>query len=1044
MVRGSLKNPYAVVIGALTVILLGGVAMSRIPTDILPTFKTPAVQILTLYPGMPAEVMERDITTRLERWTGQANGVARQESRSMIGVSVVRDYFRPDIDPNTAMSQVSSLAISDLYYLPPGTIPPMVMPFDPTATLPLALLSVSSPMFDETRLYDVAYFDLRNRLQGISGVIAPAVYGGRIRRILAYVDRDRLESRRLSPMDVVQTLQSFNTLIPTGNAKIGDFDYQVNANGMVPHVAEMNGFPVKIDERGAPVFIRDVAKVEDSHQIQTNIVHVNGKRQVYIPIYRQPGANTIGVVEGVKSAIAGILTRLPKGIHLDVVFDQSIYVRKAIQSLRNEVILGAFLAGVMILVFIGSFRSTAAILLSIPLSILAAVIGLYFTDNSLNVMTLGGLALAVGRLVDDSIVVLENTHRHLAMGKPPEVATLEAAEEVRMPILVATIATIVVFAPVVFLSGIGRFLFTPLALSVTFAMIVSYIVAVTVVPAYCSRFLRHRARNARPRLFDRVYERFKGGYVRSLRRALDRKLAVLLAIMVVVGGSGLLFPLIGRELFPQVDSGQFSILMRAPSGTRIERTESHVTNVERVIRQAITESDLLMLISNTGVLYDWPAAYTPNAGPMDSYLMVQLAEDHRVPTLEYVRRLRKLLGEKFPFVEFSFETGGLIRSATTMGLPSPINIQVEGNQLGIARETASKIADEIRGIRGLVDVRVHQRLDYPQLSLDIDRTKAGLLGVNAVETVKNIVTGLNSSVNFNPAFWIDERNGNHYFVGVQYREEDIRSLDTLFDIPITGLAQQRTGAAFRNLHRAAPRAPEADGARPVLLRNFASISRTSAPTEVNHHNITRVIDLYAGVDGRDVGSVSAEIEERLAVKKWPEGYFVRMRGEVASMRESFQGLAFGFVLAVVLIYFVMTPLFRSFLDPLIVMLAVPLGLAGVLWILFVTGTTLNIQSFMGTIFMVGIAQSNSTLLVEFANRLRDAGMPPRDAIVEAAGTRLRPILMTAGAALIALLPAALNAGDPAAPLARAVIGGLASSTLLTLIAVPLLYLELKK
>src|SRR5262245_15002377 len=514
MVRRALDNPYAVVIGALTVLLLGFVAAGRIPTDILPTFKTPAVQILTLYPGMPAEVMEKDITSRLERWTGQANGVALQESRSMIGVSIVRDYFRPDIDPNTAMSQVSSLAISDLYYLPPGTIPPMVMPFDPTASVPLVLLSVSSPTFDETKLYDVAYFDLRNRLQGITGVIAPAVYGGRIRRVLAYVDRDKLEGRKLSPMDVVQSLRAFNVLIPTGNAKIGDFDYQINANGMVPEVDQMNHFPIKLDDRGTPIYVNHVARVEDTHQIQTNVVHVDGKRQVYIPIYRQPGANTVGVVDGVKQAISEILTRLPKGINLDVVFDQSVYVRKAIRNLQHEGILGAALAGLMILVFIGSFRSTALILLSIPLSVMAALIGLYFTGNSLNVMTLGGLALAVGRLVDDSIVVLENTHRHLAMNKVPGAAALDAAEEVRMPILVATVVTVVVFAPVVFLTGIGKFLFTPLALSVTFAMLASYVVALTVVPAYSARFLRHVT--SRPRgwfvVFESAFDGLKFSY----------------------------------------------------------------------------------------------------------------------------------------------------------------------------------------------------------------------------------------------------------------------------------------------------------------------------------------------------------------------------------------------------------------------------------------------------------------------------------------------------------------------------------------------------
>jgi multidrug efflux pump subunit AcrB len=1047
MVRRALDNPYAVVVGALTILLLGIVAAGRIPTDILPTFKTPAVQILTLYPGMPAEVMEKDITSRLERWTGQANGVALQESRSMIGVSIVRDYFRPDIDPNTAMSQVSSLAISDLYYLPPGTIPPMVMPFDPTASVPLVLLSVSSPTFDETKLYDVAYFDLRNRLQGITGVIAPAVYGGRIRRVLAYVDRDKLEGRRLSPMDVVQSLRAFNVLIPTGNAKIGDFDYQINANGMVPEVDQMNHFPIKLDDRGTPIYINDVGRVEDTHQIQTNVVHVDGKRQVYIPIYRQPGANTVGVVDGVKQAIDEILARLPKGINLDVVFDQSVYVRKAIRNLQHEGILGALLAGLMILVFIGSFRSTGLILLSIPLSVMAAVVGLYFTSNSLNVMTLGGLALAVGRLVDDSIVVLENTHRHLGMNKAPAAAALDAAEEVRMPILVATVVTVVVFAPVVFLTGIGKFLFTPLALSVTFAMLASYVVALTVVPAYSARFLRHTGDQSGRwfAVFERVFERLKSSYGAALGWTLQRKYLSLASVTVLLGGSLLLYPFIGRELFPQVDTGQFNIQMRAASGTRIEKTEQHVFDVERAIREVIPPADLQMLISNTGVLYDWPAAYTPNAGPMDSYVMVQLREKHALPSFEYARRLRRVLRERFPFLEFSFETGGLVSSALNFGLPSPLNIQVEGNRLEVAHQIASEIKAMVEAIPGAADVRIKQKLDYPQLNLAIDRTKAALIGVNADEAVKNIVTSLNSSVNFDPAFWIDERNGNHYFVGAQYREEAIDSIDTILDIPLTGGWQQHAATAMEKIFRPASRPENSNAsASPVLVRNIASIERTFAPAEINHRNITRVIDVYANVDGRDIGSVATEIEGKLAAKKWPEGYFVRMRGEVASMRESFAGLTFGFALAVVLIYFVMVVLFRSYLDPLIVMLAVPLGLTGVLWILFGTGTTLNVQSFMGTIFMIGIAQANSTLLVEFANRLRSQGLAVRDAAIEAARIRLRPILMTAGAALLALAPLALNAGEPSMPLARAVIGGLASSTVLTLFVVPLLYVEFKK
>jgi len=1047
VVRSALNNPYLAVIGALTVLLLGGVAVTRIPTDILPVFHTPAVQVLTLYPGMPAEVMEKDITSRLERWTGQSNGVERQESRSLMGVSVVRDYFRPDIDANTAMSQVSSLASSDLYYLPPGTIPPMVMPFDPTATLPLALLSVSSPTFNETKLYDVAYFDLRNRLQGISGVIAPAVYGGRIRRILAYVDRDRLQSRDLSPMDVVRTLRDYNTMIPTGDAKIGDYDYQINANGMVPTVSEMNRFPIKLDRNGAPVYIGDVGAVEDSHQIQTNVVHVNGRRQVYIPIYRQPGANTIAVVDALNKATKEILQRLPKGINLDVVFDQSVYVRKAIGSLEKEVALGTVLAGLMILLFSGTLRSTFAILLSIPLSILAAILGLYFTHNSLNLMTLGGLALAVGRLVDDSVVVLENTNRHLAMGKEPPQAALDAAEEVRMPVLVSTIVTIVVFAPVIFLSGIGSFLFTPLALSVTFAMIASYIVALTIVPIYCARFLNN---SRAPRTygwfdaFERSYERVRDGYSRALDWALDRKFAVLGILVLFMGVSLALYPLLGKELFPQVDAGQFSIQMHAPSGTRLEKTEALVTEVESTVREEIPASDLQMLVSNTGILYDWPAAYTPNAGPMDAQLMVQLHENHRTPSIVEVEKLRQVLHQRFPFVEFAFETGGLVRSAITGGLPAPLDIQVTGNNLETLERVAGQIATSARSVPNTVDVRIREHSDYPALNLHIDRTKTAFLGVNATEAVKNLVTGLNSSVNFDPAFWIDEKNGNHYFVGAQYREQDITSLDSLLNTPITGARQQSADQAMQRLYRPAPEFRQAPSSRPVLLRNIVSVERAMAPTEVDHLNINRVVDVYADVDGRDIGSVSSDLQKRLGALKLPEGYMVSVRGEVASMRESFSGLGFGFILALILIYFVMVPQFRTFLDPVIVMLAFPLGLTGVLWILFLTKTTLNVESFMGTIFMVGIAHSNSTLLVEFSDRLRAQGRLAREAVVEAARIRLRPILMTAGAAMIALLPTALSSGDPASSLARAVIGGLASSTILTLFAVPLLYVEFKR
>src|SRR6266852_4117389 len=495
MVKAALKNPYAVIVLALAILVIGVTAIYQLPTDLLPTFKTPAVQILTLYPGMPADVVERDMTSRLERWTGQANGVTRQESKSMLGVSVVRDYFREDIDPNTAMAQVTSLAMSDLYYLPPGTIPPMVMPVDPTASIPLALLSVSSPTFDETKLYDVAYFDLRNRLQGISGVIAPAVYGGKLRRILAYVDRVKAQARGLAPLDVMNAIRESNVMIPTGDAKFGALDYLINANGMVKNVADMNQIPITLGS-GPPVFVGDVAKVEDSHQIQQNIVHINGKRQVYIPIYRQPGANTIEVVDGIKKFIRPILERIP-GINLEVVMDQSVYVREAIRNLAQEAIIGFCLAALMVFLFLGSYRPTLIVILALPLACLGAFIGLYFAHQTLNAMTLGGLALVIGLLIDESIVVLENTSRHLSLGKSAFQAALDGASEVTRPLTIVTVTISIVFFPIVFTTGIGKFLFTPLALSVIFAICTSRLLATTLAPVSAAKFLRSPSQGVR-------------------------------------------------------------------------------------------------------------------------------------------------------------------------------------------------------------------------------------------------------------------------------------------------------------------------------------------------------------------------------------------------------------------------------------------------------------------------------------------------------------------------------------------------------------------
>ena len=920
------------------------------------------------------------------------------------------------------------------------------MPFDPTATIPLCLISVSSPQFDETKLYDVAYFDLRNRLQSITGVIAPAVYGGRLRRILAYVDPLKAQARGMSPVDVINSIRDFNVMIPTGNAKFGALDYQINANGMVPAVEQLNDLPLRVGN-GPPTYVRDVAKVEDSHQIQTNIVRVQGKRQVYIPIYRQPGANTIAVVEGIKAQLKPILERI-KGINLDVVMDQSVYVRQAIRNLVQEATLGFLLAAAMVFIFLGSARPTGIVLVALPLAVLGSLIGLYFTRQTLNAMTLGGIAVVIGLLIDESIVVLENTARHLELGASPREAALIGASEVMRPLTIVTITISVVFFPIVFMGGIGKFLFMPLALAVIFAIWTSQLLASTFVPVSTARFFTRTAKTNSPSpqsspsergereasgedwsgWFERVRARYSG----ALDRVLQMRRLVLGATAALFILSMFIFKLIGTELFPQTDAGQFAVKVRATTGLRVEKTEELVTQVEKAIGAVIPEKERKMIVSNIGILLDWPAAYTPNSGPQDAFVLVQLAQHHARSTFFYVDELRKKLPQQFPGIEFNFDTGGMLSAALNGGLPAPINIQVEGNKLEVAHEIAEKIKRHAETVRGAVDVRIQQRLDAPQINIDIDRVKAAQVGLTQEEVVKNVVTALNSSINFAPSFWIDEKNGNHYFIGAQYRENDIQSINTILDIPITGKNQTT----------------------PVALRTFGKFSRGTAYSEINHLNITRVTDVFVNVRGRDVGSVVGDIERYVDNIKndraqVPEGYSIQIRGEVQTMHESFRSLGFGFLLAIVLVYLVMIVEFRSFLDPFIVMFAVPLGLIGVAWMLFLTHTFLSIQSMMGIIMMVGIVVSFSVLMVDFANRIlaeaaeKNERKTPRDAIAEAATIRLRPILMTGLAAILGLMPMALFGGANI-PLARAVVGGILAALVLVLFVVPVLYVLFKR
>ena len=1129
MIRAALRNPYLVVVHVLVVGVIGTVSLARIPADLLPTFTTSAAQIVCFYPGMPPEVMEQDIMSRLQRWTGQSSGIEHQEAKAMQGVCVVKDFFHPHISQAEALSQVSMYAMSDMFYLPPGTIPPMVMPFDPTASVPLCLVSVSNPDMTDAELYDVAYKNLRNNLQSISGVIAPAVNGGTLRRILCYVEPEKLRAHGLTIRDVHAALRKQNVLIPAGSAKIKDTEFYIYTNAIPDRVAQLNSAPIKIESRGEPILFSDIGEVKDSRQIQTNVVRVNGRTLVYVPVYRQPGANTIEIVDRIHEKLGEILSRLqeekrgdpvmgPKmaNLSLEVVMDQSVKVRESIDALWIAAVLGAVFAGLVVLVFLRNLRSTIVIVLAIPVSVLTSLIGLYFTGNTINAMTLGGLALAVGILIDQAIVVLDNVERHMLMpGKGRLRAALEGTQEVAVPLLVSTITFIVVFFPVIFLSGLAKFLFTPLALAVLFAVVASYLVAIFFVPVAAARLMKHSANPATEDLEtgepagDRPVVVAEGWLVRGYRVLLLASLRWKWSVLGVAGalfvGSVFVMSRTGTELFPPVDAGQFTILVRTPSGTRIEKSEEWIRQIENEIVEVLgdpapdnpaeavypatrerfaggavralttqevvaakTQSNCQMLISNIGVLMDWPAAYTPNTGAMDSFVLVQLKGRGQRSVFDLVGELRKRLRAKFPGIEFAFDTGGILTAALNMGEPSPIHLQIAGYDLKKAHEIADQLTATIGEVDGATDVRVAQRIDYPMIEVMIDRIAAADHGVTPQEAMEALVSATNSSINFDPAFWIDPSNGNHYFLGSQYPEEKINSLDTLRMIVVR----------------------EGEDGRPVYLDDIADFDTTkTGPAVINHRNITRVTDVFANVDpGFDLGSVVTRIEDRLteqshplrlravpdsrsAVSRYPAwiqrllatiglnrptrfaidggdyaGMTIELHGEIRSMRDSFVDFSLGLVLAAVLVYLVMVGQFRSFVDPLIVMVTVPLGFIGVALVLKLTGTRLNIQSFMGIIMMIGIVVEYTIVLLDFANHRLEEGAGVEQAIVDAALVRFRPILMTSITTILALLPMAIGfaGGEADEPLARTIVGGVIAATLLPKFVVPCLYVLIKR
>jgi len=1098
LIRASLGNPYAVIVMSLTIAVLGGLTLGQVPIDILPVFKSPAVQALTFYGGMPATGMEKDITNRMERWVGQANGMKKQESRSILGASIVRDYFQGDQDPSGALTQVNSLALAVIPNLPPGTLPPVVLPFDPTSTTPVCLVALDSKTQPESILYDVGRYEVRNMIMQNPGATAPVVIGGTIRAVMLYADQTQMQVRKLSTADVMNAVDKFNIFFPSGDVKIGDRDYALSSNSMFDLISRMKDIPIN-PEQGNFQFLGDVVHPEDSSFIQTNVVRVNGRRQVYIPVYRQIGASTLDVVDTLRNTLPNMKAKVSQpDIDLKLVMDQSVYVRSSIHALVQEGTIGAILCSLVILVFLGQLRMTFIAILTLPLSVLVAIMGLNYSGQTINVMTLAGLTLAIGPMIDSAIICLENTHRYLSMGTPPKEAALNGASEVAMPELVSTLCTFLVLSPLALMPGMGKFLFMPMTLAVMFSMTTAYILSRTLVPCFSAYLLKHEHHDehaqhgALARAFKRweeMIDQFIALYVRSLNVVLrNRVKTVVIAFSLLVVTLTALAPIMRRNFFPEVDSGAFEIAARAPSGTRIEVTEAMVAEVEKYIRETIPKDDLDLLVSEIGLTADWSAAYTQNSGPMDAIIKVQLTEERERSSQEYIRILRKGFARdpRFGNLEFSFDSGGLVRGALNEGKSSPINIQLLGKKQDTLFVLADRIKKAVKDVDGIVDARVLERPDAPELTIIVDRTLAAQQGLTQDDVMKNVIGATNSTITYNKKnFWIDKKTSNQYFVGVQYPEKKFQTIDDILNLSITSKTQEQ----------------------PITLSNVAKIKRTRIPTEIHHVNLQPAIDLTMNVEGRDLGHVSVDVARVLnkfgtlkrdrfgrvkdrgvwspydpefadGTKKadivsrdgkrfaqWEEdgktntapiltdedgedqilmpGSSINLAGEYSRMQETFSSLGTGLILASLLIYFLMVALDRSWIVPLTVMLIVPLCLIGILPMLFVTGSAINVQSLLGFIFIVGIKVANTVLMTDFAQELRrHEGLTPTQAIRKSASLRVRPVTMTALAAFFAMIPTALaleKGSEANAPLARAILGGLLAGEPATLFVLPALY-----
>jgi multidrug efflux pump subunit AcrB len=1043
IVQVALRRPYTFIVAALLVVLVGTLAARRMPTDILPEVDIPVVSVIWSYNGLPAEEMERRFATVFERAISTTvNDIEHLESQALPGIALIKVYFQPGARIEAAVAQLGAVSQTILRAMPPGAQAPYILRFN-AANVPVLQLALGGDSLSEQQLNDLGTNGIRTRLATVRGASVPSPYGGRTRLINVDLDPAQLAARGLSPSDVSDAVNAQNLVLPGGTAKIGAREYGVRVNGSPEVVDALNDLPVRV-VNGALVRLRDVAQVRDGYAVQTNIVHRDGVRGALVTVLKSSGASTIDVVTRVRAALPGILAALPPALRVDILADQSTFVKAALRGVVVEAAIAAALTALMLLLFLGSWRATGIVALSIPLSILCSVIVLAALGETLNVMTLGGLALAVGVLVDDATVGIENIHRVHAHEPDVNAAILAGAGQIAIPTLVSTLAICIVFVPIFFLGGQAAALFRPLALAVVFAMLASYLIARTLVPTLV-RFAMERegalaaqraASGAAPGPFARLHHAFEArfGAARDRYRAalgarVARPRAVLLGALLVAASGAALLPWLGQDFFPAVDAGQLRLHLRAPVGTRLEETARLVAGVEAAIREVIPPGELGTILDNVGIpstsLTNLAFSDNPTTGVTDADMLVTLKAPRTLPTAEYARRIRQRLRARFPEVLVFFQSADIVGQILNAGLPAPLDVQVAGTSRADNLALARFLEHRLATVPGAVDVYLQQRANAPELALAVDRVRAAGLGLTQREVATDLLVSLASSGQTAPNVWLNPQNGVQYSVSVQTPQHRIPTLEAIRQTPVLG----------------------AGGVPPLvtpLLDNVATLTRRTALASVNHYDVVPVFDIYANVQDRDLGGVAAEVQAVLdsLAPTLPRGTTLTIRGQVAAMRTAYEGLGAGLLLAVVLVYLIMVINFQSWTDPLIIASALPVALAGVVWALFATGDGLSVPAFMGAIMSMGVATANGILVVSFANELVAEGAAPHDAAREAAATRLRPVLMTALAMVVGMIPMALGLGEGGeqnAPLGRAVIGGLTFATAATLTVLPLVY-----